>query len=298
MENKKMNIAMLIDGDNAQAKYLENIISETSKYGKISIKRIYGDWSNVHLKNWKDVLNTFSIKPIQEFSHTTGKNATDIALVIDAMDILHQQKIDAFCIVSSDSDFTGLASRIRESGLTVIGIGKEQTPKSFVNACDIFTFTESFKEDPSIDKLMEISAKKAAKKLEKSITLTVKKNNVKSNVKVSSKANLKEKLKEKSRKKSKKNKKSKKTIKIDINFLRWAFSMIEQENGVVLLSQFVESVRKLDANFDSKIYGYKNFNVMFKALKNDFEMIYHNDNSTISIRDKKVKTLQKYKNAS
>lgn len=229
MDQNRINIAMLIDGDNAQAKHLQNIIEETTKHGRITIKRIYGDWSSSRMKSWKEQLNTYSIKPIQKFAYTKGKNATDIALIIDAMDILHRENIDSFCIVSSDSDFTGLANRIRESGLTVIGIGQEQTPKSFINACDIFTFTENFEKS-------ETSPKKS--------------------------------------------------VKIDINFLKKAFSMAEQENGEAFLSLLGESIRKLDSSFDPRTYGYKNFHTMFKSLKNDFEMIYHNDNSTISVKEK------------
>ncbi|WP_370425001.1 NYN domain-containing protein [Tenacibaculum dicentrarchi] len=260
MQNK--NIAMLIDGDNAQPKYLKNIMEETSKHGRIIIKRIYGDWSSEFMKSWKKKLSTFSIKPIQEFAYTTGKNATDIALVIDAMDILYREKIDVFCLVSSDSDFTGIANRIRESGLSVMGIGKEQTPKSFVNACDIFMFTEKFKVKVS----EEVSEKKQVKASEEKI--------------IESKS-------KKNKKKSKK-KKLKNILKIDISFLRRALLAVKQENEEVLLSQLAESINRLDANFDSKTYGYKNFNKMFSALTSDFEMIYHDDNSTISIRDKKV----------
>ena len=144
MEKKEKRIAMLIDGDNAQASLLPDIIEETAKYGRITIKRIYGDWTNNTMKGWQEQLNTFSVRPIQKFAYAKGKNSTDIALIIDAMDILHRGETDGFCIVSSDSDFTGLANRIRESGLFVIGIGKAQTLKPFINSCDIFTFTENF----------------------------------------------------------------------------------------------------------------------------------------------------------
>lgn len=145
--NTQLNIALLFDGDNAQAATLESVIQETSKHGRITIKRIYGDWSSPTMASWKEKLKIHSIKPIQKFANIKGKNATDIALVIDAMDILHKEQIDGFCIVSSDSDFTELASRIKESAKMVIGIGQAHTPKSFIKACDIFTFTENFIEN-------------------------------------------------------------------------------------------------------------------------------------------------------
>ena len=158
MKNKDKRIAMLIDGDNAQASLLSNIIEEISRYGRITIKRIYGDWTSTNMKSWKEQLNTFAIKPIQKFAYAKGKNSTDIALIIDAMDILHRAEIDGFCLVSSDSDFTGLANRIRESGLFVIGIGAQQTPKPFINSCDIFTFKENFstEEKPKSKKKKKI----------------------------------------------------------------------------------------------------------------------------------------------
>lgn len=143
MDAIKSNIAVLIDGDNAQAKLVQEILDEVSKYGKATIRRIYGDWTSPHLNSWKSLINEHSFSPVQKFSYTTGKNSTDSSLIIDAMDILHSHKIDGFCIVSSDSDFTGLAKRIREEGLFVMGIGEKKTPNAFVQSCEIFTYTET-----------------------------------------------------------------------------------------------------------------------------------------------------------
>ncbi|MCQ4637834.1 NYN domain-containing protein [Anaerovorax odorimutans] len=134
--------ALLIDADNVSAKYIDPILDELSKYGNVTYKRIYGDWTSRQNSSWKEELLSSSITPIQQFSYTTGKNATDSALIIDAMDILYTNTVDGFCIVSSDSDFTKLASRIRESGLTVIGMGEQKTPMAFRKACDIFTRLE------------------------------------------------------------------------------------------------------------------------------------------------------------
>lgn len=140
MEEKRF--ALLIDADNISAKYIAEILDEMTKYGVITYKRIYGDWTNTQATKWKEELLANSIIPIQQFSNTTGKNATDSALIIDAMDILYTNNVDGFCIVSSDSDFTRLASRLRESGMMVIGMGEEKTPRSFRAACTIFTSLE------------------------------------------------------------------------------------------------------------------------------------------------------------
>ena len=135
-------LAVLIDADNAQPSIVDGLLSEIAKYGTANVKRIYGDWTLPGLKGWKEVLLQYSIQPIQQFGYTSGKNATDSALIIDAMDLLYTGKFNGFCIVSSDSDFTKLASRIREAGLFVYGFGEKKTPKAFVSACDKFIFTE------------------------------------------------------------------------------------------------------------------------------------------------------------
>ncbi len=140
MEDKRY--AVLIDSDNISAKYITAILDEMTKYGIITYKRIYGDWTNNQASKWRDELLTNSITPIQQFCNTAGKNATDSALIIDAMDILYTGRVEGFCIVSSDSDFTKLASRLRESGMEVIGMGESKTPKSFKAACSVFTNLE------------------------------------------------------------------------------------------------------------------------------------------------------------
>ena len=140
MSDKKF--AILIDSDNVSSKYITYILDEMTKYGVITYKRIYGDWTSAQMGKWKQELLENSITPIQQFSNTAGKNATDSALIIDAMDLLYTDHVDGFCIVSSDSDFTRLASRLRESGKEVIGMGEEKTPKSFRAACTVFTNLE------------------------------------------------------------------------------------------------------------------------------------------------------------
>jgi uncharacterized LabA/DUF88 family protein len=138
-----IRLAVLIDADNAQPRIAEGLLAEIAKYGTAHVKRAYGDWTSTRLKGWKEHLLTQSIQPIQQFAYTTGKNATDAAMVIDAMDLLYSGRFDGFCIVSSDSDFTRLAARIRESGLIVYGFGDRKTPKPFVAACDKFVYIEN-----------------------------------------------------------------------------------------------------------------------------------------------------------
>ena len=135
--------AVLIDGDNAQASLLTQILAEVSKVGLITIKRIYGDWTKTNMNQWKDSLHKHAIQPMQQFRYTTGKNATDSAMIIDAMDLLHSNDVQGFCIVSSDSDYTRLATRVRENGLFVIGVGEKKTPEAFVNACNQFIYCEN-----------------------------------------------------------------------------------------------------------------------------------------------------------
>ncbi|GLQ92151.1 NYN domain-containing protein [Dyella acidisoli] len=135
-------LAVLIDADNTQPSIADGLLAEVAKYGTAHVKRAYGDWTGTQLKSWKEQLLTQSIQPIQQFSYTSGKNATDSAMIIDAMDLLYSGRFDGFCIVSSDSDFTRLAARIRESGLIVYGFGERKTPEPFVAACDKFIYTE------------------------------------------------------------------------------------------------------------------------------------------------------------
>ncbi len=140
-----INFAVLIDGDNIPSAYVKEMMEEIAKYGNPTIKRIYGDWTKPHLSKWKNVLLENAITPIQQYGYTTGKNATDSAMIIDAMDILYSGKVNGFCLVSSDSDFTKLATRLREAGMQVIGIGEKKTPNPFIVACDKFIYIEILK---------------------------------------------------------------------------------------------------------------------------------------------------------
>lgn len=145
--NVDIKLAVLIDADNVPSGQVKEMMEEIAKYGNPTIKRIYGDWTKPQLSKWKNVLLENAINPIQQYGYTTGKNATDSAMIIDAMDILYSEKVNGFCLVSSDSDFTKLATRLREAGMTVIGLGEKKTPEPFIVACDKFIYLEILRKE-------------------------------------------------------------------------------------------------------------------------------------------------------
>ena len=231
---KTKKLALLVDGDNAQPKILDLILEEASKYGKVTVRRIYGDWTTPQMNKWKGILNDIAFNPIQKFSYTTGKNSTDSALIIDAMDILHAAQVDGFCIVSSDSDYTGLAKRIREEGVFVMGIGEKKTPNAFVKSCEIFTFVENLEvtEITEVPEAPKVTKGKPSKKaVEKSNKPT-----------------------------------------LDLKLLNKAFDMSANESDEVNVSTLGFNLRKLDPSFDSRTYGYKSLTHLLKNIK-QFEMI-------------------------
>lgn len=158
-----LKLAVLIDGDNIPSAYVKEMMEEIAKYGNPTIKRIYGDWTNPSLSKWKNVLLQNAITPIQQYGYTAGKNATDSAMIIDAMDILYSEKVDGFCLATSDSDFTRLATRLREAGMNVIGIGEKKTPEPFIVACDKFIYIEILRHI-SVDGESESIKSKSANK--------------------------------------------------------------------------------------------------------------------------------------
>lgn len=164
-------LAVLIDADNAQPSVTEALLAEIARFGTASVKRIYGDWTRPELSSWKTILLDHSLQPIQQFGYTRGKNSTDSAMIIDAMDLLYTRRFDGFCIVSSDSDFTRLASRIREEGLAVYGFGEKKTPKSFVSACDRFIFTEVLRTEDDSESVVKKMGTKELKSDTKLVNL-------------------------------------------------------------------------------------------------------------------------------
>lgn len=177
IEEKSARLAVLIDADNASAQTIASILDETTKFGEVTVKRIYGNFVGAN-SQWKSVINEFAIKPMQQFAYTTGKNATDGFMIIDAMDLLYTDRFDGFCIVSSDSDFTALAIRLKEQGVTVYGFGKEQTPEAFRNACSQFIYVENLlpslktKADTQRDLNLSCSQKVSEQSVTKSLTHT------------------------------------------------------------------------------------------------------------------------------
>lgn len=163
-EEPTLRLAVLIDADNAQAAVIEGLLAEIARFGEATVRRIYGDFTSTTSSSWKKVLQRYAIKPVQQFAYSTGKNATDSTLIIDAMDLLYTRKFDGFCLITSDSDFTGLAMRLREEGLTVLGFGEKKTPEAFRNACHKFVFTEVLR--PTTD-AEQVSAPSKAEKGQK-----------------------------------------------------------------------------------------------------------------------------------
>jgi len=237
-------IAMLIDADNAQSSLLEEMLIEASKYGAVIIRRIYGDWTDTKLNGWKKILLDNAFQPMQQFQYTTGKNSTDSALIIDAMDLLHEGVADCFCVVSSDSDFTRLATRIRSSGCLMIGIGKKMTPSPFVKACDIFVYTENLDVETEKENSSGIAAK--PQKLVET-----------------------------------KSSKTPQTPKPNpLPLLKQAFEIAVQENGSAKLSVLGDALRQMDSGFDPRTYGMKQLSGLLKKYPNIFEI----DESTTYVR--------------
>jgi len=249
MENKTTTkMAILVDGDNAQSKLMKPILEEVSKYGKVTVRRIYGDWTMHQMKSGKEILNDLSFNPIQKFAYTTGKNSTDSSLIIDAMDILHDHIVDGFCIVSSDSDYTGLAKRIREEGIFVMGIGEKRTPNAFVQSCEVFTYCENIVEEGTVQeqivkstKLVKSKAAPKAKKVIKEVE----------EVKVT---------------------KDKSYPPVNMSLLHKAYDLSVNEEEGTLIAIIGSNLRKIDPSFDSRTYGFKNLTQLFSSLK-EYEVV-------------------------
>lgn len=236
--NAQKRLAVLIDADNAPAAIVEGLFEEIAKYGIASVKRIYGDWTGPHLSGWKKVLLDHSIQPIQQFAYTKGKNATDSSLIIDAMDLLYTRRFDGFCLVSSDSDFTRLASRLREEGLTVYGFGEEKTPKPFVAACDKFIYIELLRED-----------------------VVAPTNGEPSSASVAPPDVVKPAVAEPSKK-----------PKAPVGFIAKIMDDIADEDGWAHLGALGANITKLRPEFDPRTHGYKKLSDLIKGYPQSFEL--------------------------
>jgi uncharacterized LabA/DUF88 family protein len=250
---RQMKLAVLIDADNAQPAAIQGLLDEIAKYGIASVKRIYGDWTSQSMTGWKEKLLTFSIQPIQQFPYTTGKNATDSAMIIDAMDLLHTDKFEGFCLVSSDSDFTRLATRIREAGLVVYGFGEEKTPEPFRRSCDLFILTENLRQP-----LEEIADEKEPGVLSHTVP-------PRSTNQLKGDTHL-------------------------VSLLRKAVEDAADDSGWANLAMVGDTILKKQSDFDSRSYGYKKFYELIRKVDLfDIEERQKADSPSklIFVRDKK-----------
>ncbi len=249
-----VNLAVLIDGDNIPSAYVKEMMEEIAKYGNPTIKRIYGDWTNPRLGKWKQVLLENAITPIQQYGYTQGKNATDSAMIIDAMDILYSGKVNGFCLVSSDSDFTRLATRLREAGMQVFGIGEKKTPNPFIVACDKFIYIEILKNQSVEEDDDETSDKpKGSKKAKSNID------------KITAK---------------------------EIRWISNTIQDLADDDGWAFLGDVGSLLQKKQPNFDSRNYGFQKLTPLINSIKN-FEVERREDSRGrnkliyVKIREKK-----------
>lgn len=240
-EEPTLRLAVLIDADNAQAAVIDGLLKEVASLGEATVKRIYGDFTSPASSQWKKVLNKYAIKPVQQFAYTTGKNATDSTLIIDAMDLLYTRRFDGFCLVSSDSDFTGLALRIREEGLTVIGFGEQKTPDAFRNACHKFIFTEYLRP------IVQSIEKEAPAQTQNDIPQ-------KPSVNVTQPDNIEN-----------------FTQQLPKEFVIEALENSCDHSGWAQLGTFGSYLLKLQPDFDSRLYGFKKLSLLVKARTDIFQ---------------------------
>ncbi|MGB1409832.1 NYN domain-containing protein [Alloalcanivorax venustensis] len=235
------HLAVLIDADNAPPAIVEGLFEEIAKYGVASVKRIYGDWTKPNLGGWKKVLLDYSIQPVQQFAYTQGKNATDSSLIIDAMDLLYSRELGGFCLVSSDSDFTRLAARLREAGVTVYGFGEKKTPNPFVAACDKFIYTEILRadaEEPAPAKSGGADGGKAADKPAQAQAAKAQSDKEKP----------------------------------PLNFIARVIEDISDDEDWVHLGALGQNLNKRSPAFDTRLYGFKKLSELLKAHPNRFEV--------------------------
>lgn len=238
-EEPTLRLAVLIDADNAQAAVIEGLLAEIARFGEATVKRIYGDFTAPTSASWKKVLQRYAIKPVQQFAYTTGKNATDSTLIIDAMDLLYTRKFDGFCLITSDSDFTGLAMRLREEGLTVLGFGEKKTPEAFRNACHKFIFTEVLRPS-SVVETVGLLPKDESEQTSVPLPIATEVTEPK--------------------------------IEFPKKFVLAALEQSIDDTGWAGLGAFGSYLTKLQPDFDSRLYGYKKLSDLVKA-KNDLFVI-------------------------
>ena len=245
MDIQTKKFAVLIDADNSSIGAIPSVLEEVAKYGIASVKRVYGDWSSETLKNWREVLLPHAITPVQQFAYTKGKDATDMILIIDAMDLLYAGALDCFCIVSSDSDFTPLASRIRENGLSVYGFGKKKTPEAFKKACDKFIYVENLIVDSD---LKNIEEEYLSEPTDKKLTETLKT------------------VEQKALTQSKEYSPPETVDRATLNLIYKAVKDNADENGWANLSMVGQYISAVNPDFDSRNYGRAKLSGLIKTL--------------------------------
>jgi hypothetical protein len=245
-------IAILIDGDNAQANLLPQMLVETGKYGLVTVRRIYGDWTTSSMNSWKDVLNYHAVQPVQQFRYTIGKNATDSAMIIDAMDLLHIGVVDGFCLVSSDSDYTRLATRIRETGVFVMGIGEKKTPKPFVNACDVFVYTSNLVAEHKVAR----PAPQKQTRRKKPVSTSAVASAATAAVIPPATTPVPEAENEND----------------PMPIIRQAYEIAQQEDGWARLDHMGNALYQLDPGFDPRTYGHRQLSRLIASYKDLFQM--------------------------
>lgn len=231
-EEPTFRLAVLIDADNAQAAVIEGLFAEIARFGEATVRRIYGDFTAPTSSSWKKVLQQYAIKPVQQFAYTTGKNVTDSTLIIDAMDLLYTRRFDGFCLVTSDSDFTGLAMRLREEGLMVLGFGEKKTPEAFRNACHKFVFTEVLRPSTAAKSAGPRSKVESGKKTVPHQTPA---------------------------------KATEQKLEFPKEFVLTALEQSCDDAGWAHLGTFGSYLTKLQPDFDSRLYGYKKLSDLVKA---------------------------------
>lgn len=262
-EEPKLRLAVLIDADNASGSVIEGLLAEIARFGEATVKRIYGDFTSPASSQWKKVLNKHAIKPVQQFAYTTGKNATDSTLIIEAMDLLYTRRFDGFCLVSSDSDFTGLALRMREEGLIVLGFGEQKTPEAFRNACHKFIFTEVLRPIASQDSVASVPVIESAQL--KNIAVAV------PSVTPVSEQNPK---------------------KIPREFFLEALEKACDDTGWANLASFGSYLSQLKPDFDPRLYGFKKLSDLVKTNSDIFKLeerpVHGSSSKVLYVRAKKV----------
>lgn len=257
-EEPTQRLAVLIDADNAQAAVIGGLLAEIARFGEATVKRIYGDFTAPTSAQWKKVLNQYAIKPVQQFAYTSGKNATDSTLIIDAMDLLYTRRFDGFCLVSSDSDFTGLALRIREEGLMVYGFGEQKTPEAFRNACHKFLFTEVLRAVVTPPSEPSSAAERPTKgALAGAPPPASSKGDIVGSEPAPSAAS---------------NQGGAKGADIPVAFFRQAFEQASDEQGWAQLGLFGNYLTKLRPDFDARNFGYKKLSDLVRARADLFEV--------------------------